>query len=92
MRFAITEHSRSGAPADALELLWKRLDGRRFEDVSFKRSGSDVIARIDNDAPIGREGDERHEADRLAVLACLHEVCERAPELNGAWFAVTRSR
>lgn len=92
MRFAVTKHSRSGAPDDALELLWKRVDGRRFEDVGFRRSGPDLIARIDNDAPIGREGDERHEADRLAVLACLREVCERAPELDADWFAVTQGR
>lgn len=92
MRFAITPHSRSGAPEDALDLLWARLDGRRYEDVSFSRKGTEIMARAGADAPVSMERDEREEIGRLAVLDCVTAVCERAPELKSAWFAISPLR
>lgn len=92
MKFAITPHSGSGAPEDALDLLWLRLDGARHEDVTFSRRGSEIMARSGEDAPISMERDERDEIGRLAVLDCITAVCERSPELKSAWFAVSPQR
>ncbi len=92
MRFAVTHHSGSGAPEDALELLWAWLDGRRFEDVSFSRSGTEITARTGEDGPISRERDERGETGRLTVLECVTSVCERVPELKSDWYAISLRR
>lgn len=92
MKFAITPHSRSGAPEDALDLLWQRLDGHRYEDVSFSCKSGEIVARAGTDAPVSMERDEREEIGRLAVLDCIRTVCERAPELKIAWFAISPLR
>jgi hypothetical protein len=92
VKFAITPHSRSGAPENALDLLWERLEGKRFEDVSFSRKGTELMARAGHDAPVSMERDEREEIGRLAVLDCVTRVCERAPELKSAWFAISPLR
>ena len=92
MKFAITPHSRSGAPENALDLLWERLEGKRFEDVSFSRKGTELMARAGHDAPVSMERDEREEIGRLAVLDCVTRVCERVPELKIAWFAISPLR
>jgi hypothetical protein len=92
MKFAVTRHSGSGAPEDALDLLWQRLEGHRFEDVSFSRSGPEVTARASEDAPISMERDEREEIGRLAVLECVTTVCERVPELKSDWYAISLRR
>jgi hypothetical protein len=92
VRFAVTLHSGSSAPADAIELLWKRLEGRRFEEVSFSRSGAFVRALAVEDAPLSMERDERERVGRAAVLGCVQEACEGAPELQYNWFAVSPQR
>jgi len=92
VKFSITPHSRSGAPENALDLLWERLEGKRFEDVSFSRSGAELMARAGHDAPVSMERDEREEIGRLAVLDCVTRVCERVPELKIAWFAISPRR
>jgi hypothetical protein len=92
VKFAITPHSRSGAPENALDLLWERLEGKRFEDVSFSRKGTEIMAHAGHDAPVSMERDEREEIGRLAVLDCVTRVCERVPELKIAWFAISPLR
>jgi hypothetical protein len=88
VHFGITRHSGSSAPADALQLLWERLDGRRFDEVSFNRAGHAIDASIGREAPISMERDEREEVGRLAVLERLREICDDAPELRLEWFAI----
>jgi hypothetical protein len=88
VNFAITRHSGAGAPTDALELLWGALAGQSFEDVAFVRGGFQIRASAGREAPISMERDEREEVGRLAVLACLREVCEGAPELRLEWYAI----
>jgi hypothetical protein len=88
VKFAITRHSGASAPADALALLWGRLEGQRFEDVAFVRGGYEIGASFGQEAPISMERDEREEVGRLAVLKCLRDVCESAPELHLKWFAI----
>jgi len=88
VNFSVTQHSGSKAPADAIELLWQRVDGRRFEDVRFIRRGTEIRAATGEDAPVSMESDERSEIGRSKVLECVREICERAPELKADWFAV----
>jgi hypothetical protein len=88
MRFRITNHSGSGAPADALDLLWARIQGRRFEDLVFSRGGNEIGVSVGHDSPISMERDEREEVARLEVLDFLREICERVPEIRFNWYAV----
>jgi hypothetical protein len=85
--FGITLHSGSTAPADALDLLWQRLDGYRG-DARFAKVDAQIRATWREDAPISMERDEREEIGRRAVLDIVYEVCERAPGLKSDWFAV----
>ena len=90
MKFRITPHSGHTAPmppADAIDVLWERLGGRR-DGTSFARVGSEISASWGEDAPASMERDERVELGRRAVLAILREVCESTPELELGWFAV----
>lgn len=91
MRFSITVHSGSRAPADALDLLVARV-GERYEDTRFSRAGREIRAVWGEDAPISMERDEREEVGRLAVLGVLERVCEEAPELQLDWYAVAVRR
>jgi hypothetical protein len=86
--FAITLHSGSTAPADALDLLWQRLDEYRGDDARFAKVDAQIRATWGEDAPISMERDEREQIGRRAVLDVVCEVCERAPELEADWFAV----
>lgn len=88
MTFRITLHSGFAAPADALDLLWPRLDASRT-DTRFVRVGAEIRAVWDEDAPVSMERDEREEIGRRAVLDMVCDVCERAPELESDWFAVS---
>jgi hypothetical protein len=88
VKFRITRHSGSKAPADALELLWQRLGARR-NGASFAMVGAEVRATLGEDAPISMTRDERVEIGRRQVLELLSEVCERTPELKFDWFAVS---
>lgn len=92
MKFAVTHHSRSGAPEDALELLWQRLASLRHEDVSFSRRGPEIVARASEDAPISMGREELEEIGRLAVLECVREVCDQHPELRTSWYAISPRR
>jgi hypothetical protein len=86
--FGITPHSGAKAPADALQLLWERLEGRRFGEIAFNRAGYAINASVGQEAPISMERDEREEVGRLAVLERLREICDDAPELRIEWYAV----
>jgi hypothetical protein len=88
VKFRITRHSGFKAPADALELLWQRLDGRR-DGASFAMVGAEIRATVGDDVPISMTRDERIEVGRLALLEILGDVCEQAPELRFDWFAVS---
>jgi hypothetical protein len=92
VRFRITRHAGSGAPADTLQLLWEQLEGRRFEAVAFTKRGNEIAASFGEDAPAAMERDEREEVGRLAVLESLREICDGVPELRFDWFAVEPRR
>jgi hypothetical protein len=88
MRFKITIHARSGAPADALDLLFERLGAGR-ESVRFSKPGIAIIANWVTDAPVTMERDERSEVGRQAVWDIVRTVCEATPELRSQWYAVS---
>jgi hypothetical protein len=93
--FKITHHSGFAAPADALDLLWLRLecnrdDVRNGDDVRFAKVDAELRATWKADAPLSMERPEREEFGRRAVLSILCEVCERAPELKSDWYAVCK--
>lgn len=88
MHFRITPHSAAAPPADALELLWKRL-GSEWGGVSFAKAGEEIEARTGEDAPVSMTSDEREEIGRRVVLDVVVRICEDAPELVSDWYAVS---
>jgi hypothetical protein len=76
------------APADALDLLWQRLDSKH-DDVRFAKVDAEIRATWGEDASISIERDEREEIGRRAVLDIVCDICERAPGLKSDWFAVS---
>ena len=81
----------STRPANAMDLLWQRLDASR-DETSFTKVGAEIRATWGEDAPVSMERDERDELGRRAVLDIVIDVCERSPELNSDWFAVSAQR
>jgi len=92
VNFAVTRHADRRAPPDALERLWERLEGRRFQEITFRRAARYIRADTGHDSPVSMERDEREEIGRTEVLDCLREICERAPELQLDWYAVSPRR
>ena len=95
MTFRITHHSGFAAPADALDLLWHRLDGRSDDicirdEIWFATAGIEIRATWRGDPPLSMERPEGEEFGRRAVLSVLYEVCELAPELESDWYAVCK--
>ena len=91
--YKITPHLGSPRPrwhAEAMELLWHRLDLSR-RDMSFLKVGPEITATWQLDAPFPVERDELIKLGRLAVLEIVRDVCRRAPELEFEWFAVSPS-
>jgi hypothetical protein len=74
-----------------MDLLWRRLDASR-DETSFTKVGAEIRATWGEDAPVSMERDERDELGSRAVLDIVIDVCERAPELNSDWFAVSAQR
>jgi hypothetical protein len=71
-----------------MDLLWQGLDARR-DETSFTKVGAEIRVTWGEDAPASMEQDERYELGRRVVLDIVIDVCERAPELNSDWFAVS---
>jgi hypothetical protein len=71
-----------------MDLLWQRL-GASHDEASFAKVGPEITATWGEDVPVSMERDERAEIGRRAVLDIVIDVCERAPELNSDWFAVS---
>ena len=88
MKFKITIHGHSGAPPDALDLLWEAL-GTSRDDVRFSRPGLAIIATWMSEAPVTMERDERKEVGRAAVWGIVRDVCEDTAGLRSSWFAVS---
>jgi hypothetical protein len=91
VKFAITLHSGSGAPDDALELLWARLGSSR-DGVRFSQATGEIRASVNEEDFSSMESDIRAHEGRRIVLGILEEVCERDPGLKFEWFAVAPRR
>jgi hypothetical protein len=87
--FKITRHIALAAPADALTLLWPRLEGVRHDDMHFSNLGG-ITATMSDDPPLSMTRDEWSDTSRRTVLGVLSDLCEEAPELEFDWYAVGR--
>ncbi len=90
MDFAITLHSGSAAPPDAIDLLWAALGSTR-DGARFTRRGAEITARWEADAPVSMERDEREDIGRRAILSLVRDVCEGGPGLKSDWYAIAAS-
>ncbi len=94
MQFMITRHSglaSPAAPADAVELLWPRLQPSlqpNDEGISLARVGAQIRVTWGPDVGSSPDSRERSEIGRAAVAKIVRSVCEQAPELEFGWFAV----
>ena len=88
MTFRITRHSGYAAPRDALELLLRRL-GARHDEVSFAMVGPEIRARWGDDTGDSTTREIMAEMGRWAVFEIVRDICERSPELQTDWFAVS---
>lgn len=91
MKFKITRHGATAPPEQAIDLLAQRLPSRR-KGVSFARVGAEIRANVNRDDPVYVTQDERVDIGRRAVLEIITELCERDPDLNIDWYAVSPSR
>jgi hypothetical protein len=91
VKFKISRHAGHQAPAEALDLLWPRLDGNQH-GVRFERLGSEIRATWKDDAPASMERKVREEIARRAVFDLLCEICEGSPEIKSDWYAVSPLR
>jgi len=91
VRFKISRHSGHQAPAEALDLLWARLEGVQ-RGVRFERLGSEIRATWKGDAPASMERKVREEIARRSVFDLLCEICEGSPEIKSDWYAVSPLR
>ena len=71
-----------------MELLLRRIGDRRGE-VSFAQAGAEVIATSEDDEGDAQDREGRIALGRRAVFDIIDEVCERAPELESDWYAVS---
>ena len=91
MDYRITRHSGSGAPENALDLLWQQL-GATQEEFSFSQTRAEIRARWRTDVSVSMERDERERRGRTIVLEIVRDTCRGAPDLNADWFAVSPRR
>jgi hypothetical protein len=88
VQFRIGPHSRSGAPADAIEQLWQRLSALRSE-ASFARAGTEITASWDAHAGDSATRELRVEVGRQEILEIIRGACASEPALDLDWFAVS---
>ena len=74
-------------PANAIELLWARLDAGG-EGTSFALRGAEIRATWESTSSRSTSRGELNEIARAAVLELVRGACDAAPELEFAWFAV----
>ena len=88
MTFRIGRHSGFAAPPDAMELLLRRL-GAQADEVSFAMVGDEIRATSGEADGDSTTREMRVAVEREAILDLICDVCERAPELESNWFAVS---
>jgi hypothetical protein len=86
--FRIGRHSGFAVPADALELLLRRL-GSQLDHVSFAMVGAEIRARTAQPLGDAMSREARIDLERRAIVDLICDVCDDAPELKSDWFAVS---
>ncbi len=90
MDFKIAYHaaSRHAPPQGALEALFEAL-GPVNEEITFALGVHEIQATWRGDVSISMTHHERAQIGRRAVLDVVLHTCERLPELDSDWFAVS---
>ena len=88
MTFRIGRHSGFAAPADALELLLRRL-GSQIDQVSFAMVGAEIRATTARSLGDATTREASLDVERRAIVDLISDVCDKAPELKSDWFAVS---
>jgi hypothetical protein len=71
-----------------MELLLRRLGAQR-DEASFAMTGREITAHWEDGDPPASTRETRMEVERRAIVDLISEACERAPELESDWFAVS---
>ena len=71
-----------------MELLLRRL-GAQAGEVSFAMVGDEIRATSEEVDGDSTTTETRVAVEREAILDLIRDVCERAPELESNWFAVS---
>jgi hypothetical protein len=71
-----------------MELLLRRL-GAQQDEASFAMSGREITAQWGDGDAVALARDTRVEVERRAIVDLISAACERAPELESDWFAVS---
>jgi len=86
--FGIGRASGFAVPPDAMELLLRRL-GAQADEVSIAMLGGEIRATLGEADGDSTTREMRVAVKREAVLDLIRDACERAPELESDWFAVS---
>jgi hypothetical protein len=71
-----------------MELLLRRL-GAQADDIWFAMVGTEITATSPESHGDSTTREMRVEVERQAIVDLIRDVCERAPELESDWFAVS---
>jgi len=71
-----------------MELLLRRL-GAQADDISFAMVRDGITATSPESDGDSTTREIRVEVERQAIVDLIRDVCERAPELESDWFAVS---
>ena len=66
--------------------------GTKADEVSFAIVGDEIRATSPESDGDSLTREIRVEVQRQAIVDLIHDVCERAPELEADWFAVSYLR
>jgi hypothetical protein len=71
-----------------MELLLRHL-GAQVDEVSFAMVGNEIRATSGEGYGDSTTREIRVDVERRAIVDLIRDVCERAPELDSDWFAVS---
>ena len=71
-----------------MELLLRRL-GAQADEISFAIARDGIMATSPESPGDSTTREIRVEVERQAIVDLIRDVCERAPELESDWFAVS---
>jgi hypothetical protein len=73
-------------------LLWPHAQAARSDEVRFVKRRTEMRAMWGEGEGTRETRDERMQVERRAVFEALREICDRTPELDADWYAVSPLR